>query len=110
MKNSFYSALLNCMKNPVLVADTNHIVIYMNTAAIKHYEEGEKLLGSNLLACHNEDSQKMMIDILAEMQVGLDEKLITDNKKYRIFMRAVRDDTGKLIGYFERYEPPRTAQ
>ena len=106
MKNEFYKALLNSMKNPVLVADTNHIVLYMNTAAIKHYEEGKKLLGNNLLECHNEESQKMMIDILAEMENGLEEKLITDNEKFRIYMRAVRDDNGKLIGYYERYEPP----
>lgn len=105
-KIEFYEALLNSMKNPVLVADTNHIVKYMNKPAINHYEEGEDLMGSNLLLCHNEESQKMMIDILTEMQNGLDEKLITDNEKYRIYMRAVRNDRGELTGYFERYEPP----
>ena len=78
----------------------------MNNAAIAHYSEGEKLLKTNLLKCHNEESQKMMIEILAEMKDGLEERLITDNVKYRIFMRAVRDGSGKLIGYFERYEPP----
>jgi len=41
------------------------------------------------------------------MKQGLDEELITDNKKYRIYMRAVRSETGTLIGYYERYEPPR---
>ncbi len=106
MKNEFYEALLNSMKNPVLVADTDHIVQYMNKPAINHYEEGEDLLGSNLLLCHNEESQKMMVEILAEMHNGLDERLITDNEKYRIYMRSVRDKNGKLIGYFERYEPP----
>ncbi len=96
--------LLNSIKDPFLFADSNHIVQYMNKAAIAHYEEGESLLQSNLLKCHNEESQKMMIDILAEMQNGLDEKLITDNEKYRIFMRAVRDGQGNLLEYFERYE------
>ena len=106
MKKSFYESLLNSVKDPILVADTNHIVRYMNKAAIAHYSEGEKLLKTNLLKCHNEESQKMMIEILDEMQNELEEKLITDNEKHRIFMRAVRDDSGKLIGYFERYEPP----
>ncbi len=78
----------------------------MNTVAIGHYEEGEDLLQSNLLKCHNEESQEMMIDILSEMKNGLDEKLIIDNEKHRIFMRAVRDGKDNLIGYFERYEPP----
>lgn len=106
MNKTFLEALLNSVKDPILVADTNHIVQYMNKAAIAHYSEGEKLLNSNLLECHNEDSRKMMIEILSEMQDGLEEKLITDNEKYRIFMRAVKDEEGKLIGYFERYEKP----
>jgi len=106
MKIEFYESLLNSIKDPILVADVNHNVQYMNKAAIEHYEEGGKLLGSNLFLCHNEESQKMMINILAEIQNGLEEKLITDNEKWRVFMRAVRDGKGKLIGYFERYEPP----
>ena len=106
MKNTFYESLLNSIKDPILFADTNHIVQYMNKAAISYYEEGEKLLQSNLLECHNEESQKMMIEILVELQNGLDEKLITDNEKYRIFMRSVRNNNGKLLGYFERYELP----
>ncbi len=106
MNNSFYKPLLNSIKDPILFADTNHIVQYMNRPAISHYEEGEGLLQSNLLDCHNEESQRMMIKILAEMQNGLEEKLITDDEKHRIFMRSVRDENGNLLGYFERYEPP----
>lgn len=107
MEKTFLKNLLDSIKDPLLVADTNHIVQYMNKAAIAHYSEGQKLLKTNLLKCHNEESQKMMIEILYKLQNGLEEKLITDNEKYRIFMRAVRDDRGKLIGYFERYEPPK---
>ncbi len=107
MNNTFYKSLLNSIKEPILVADTNHIVQYMNKAAIEHFEDGKKLLQSNLLDCHNEESQRMMIKILAEMQIGLEEKLITDDEKHRIFMRSVRENNGNLLGYFERYEPPR---
>ena len=69
MNKEFYKNLLNSMKNPVLVADKKHIVIYMNKAAIEHFEEGEDLIGSNLLLCHNEESQKMMIEILPELDL-----------------------------------------
>lgn len=106
MNKSSLDALLNSIKDPILFADTNHIVRYMNKAAIKHYEEGEQLLQSNLLKCHNGESQKMMIEILAEMQNELKEKLITDNEKHRIFMRSMRNNNGELLGYFERYEKP----
>lgn len=106
MDKTFLLSLLNSIKDPILFADTNHIVQYMNKAGIEYYEEGESLLQSNLLKCHNEESQKMMIDILELMRNGLEEKLITDNEKYRIFMRSVRNDEGELLGYFERYEKP----
>jgi DUF438 domain-containing protein len=101
------AAILDSLKDPVLFADTEHVTRYMNKAAIAHYEEGESLMGRSLLDCHNERSQQMMIEILAAMHDGLDEQLITDNEEDRIFMRVVRDADGQVLGYYERYEPPR---
>lgn len=100
------SNILDSLKNPLLMADTEHKIIYMNKAAVAHYEEGEKLLGTSLLDCHNERSNKMIVEIMAEMKGGLEERLITDDEKHRIYMRAVRDAEGRLLGYYERYEPP----
>ena len=105
---TWMAAILDSLKDPVLVADTEHVTRYMNKAAIVHYEEGETLIGRSLLDCHNEQSQQMMIEILAAMQnEGITEQLITDNEKHRIFMRVVRDADGQVLGYYERYEPPR---
>ncbi|HSJ55215.1 MAG TPA: PAS domain-containing protein [Anaerolineae bacterium] len=104
----FLAAILDSLKDPVLVADPQHVTRYMNRAAIAYYKEGESLLGRSLLDCHHADSQRMMVDILAAMQSddGLDEQLITDNEKHRIYMRAVRDRAGQVIGYYERYAAP----
>jgi len=99
-------ALLDSVRDPILFADCEHRVRYMNPAAAKHYTEGYGLLGSDLLDCHNEESQQMMVAILGKMRQGLEEELITDNEKQRIYMRAVRDEGGELFGYFERYEDP----
>ncbi len=102
------AAILDSLKDPILLADTEHVTRYMNKAAIEHYEAGESLIGRSLLDCHNERSQQMMIEILAAMQAeGLEEHLITDDEEHRIFMRAVRSPDGKVLGYYERYEPPR---
>jgi len=102
------ATILDSLKNPILVADTQHITRYMNKAAIAHYKEGEALMGRSVLDCHNADSQQMMVDILAAMQnEGIEEQLITDNDKHRVYMRAVRDENGRVLGYYERYEPPR---
>ena len=100
------AAILDSLKAPVLFADTEHITRYMNKAAIAHYSEGESLLGRSLLDCHNEQSQRQIIEILAAMQAGEEERLITDNEEHRIYMRAVRGADGQVLGYYERYEPP----
>ena len=101
------AAILDSLKDPILFADTEHMTRYMNKAAIAYYEEGASLIGRSLLDCHNEQSQKMMSDILAAMQAeGIEEQLTTDNEKHRIYMRAVRDPGGRVQGYYERYEPP----
>ncbi|MDY6912107.1 MAG: PAS domain-containing protein [Chloroflexota bacterium] len=102
------AALLDSLKNPVVFADTHHTIIYMNEAAKKRYADrgGAKLLGQSLLDCHNEQSRQTIIDILIAMAAGETERLITDSQKHQAYMRAVRDSEGKLLGYYERYEPP----
>ncbi len=100
------SAILDSLKEPILFADTQHVTRYMNRAAISFYEGGESLIGRSLLDCHNERSQKLMIEILASMRQGEEERLITDNEEHRIYMRAVRSEGSDLLGYYERYEPP----
>ena len=89
-----------------MFVDTEHVIRYMNTAAVAHFDDGEALLGTSLLDCHNKRSRKVILETLAAMREGEDERLISDNEKHRIYMRAVRDAAGKVIGYYERYAPP----
>jgi hypothetical protein len=99
------AAMLDSLKGPVLFADRQHVIRYMNRAAVAHYSEGEALLGTSLLDCHNEASQKMIAEVLVALEAGEQERLITDKPDQRIYMRAVRDGDGRLLGYCERYEP-----
>jgi len=98
--------VLDSFTDPVLVADTEHTVVYMNRAAVGHYSEGAALMGTSLLDCHNEHSQEVMIEVLAALQAGEEERLVFEDKKERIYMRAVLDESGDLVGYYERYERP----
>jgi PAS domain-containing protein len=106
VRKMLLAAILDSLKEPILVADTEHVIRYLNKAASDFYEEGESLIGSSLLDCHNERSQQMMVEILAEMHEGLTERLITDNEEHRIYMRVVRGPDGEVLGYYERYAPP----
>ncbi len=106
MRNTrLHSQILDSLVEPVLVGDAEHKVIYMNAAAASHYTGGESLMGTSLLDCHNENSQKVMIEVLAALQAGEEERIILDRPDKRIYMRAIRDESGKLVGYYERYAP-----
>ncbi|MDY7108091.1 MAG: PAS domain-containing protein [Planctomycetota bacterium] len=105
------ASFMDSLKDPFLFADTEHVIRYMNRAAIDHYEEGEALIGRSLLDCHNPESCRIIGETLAAMRAdGLDERLITDNETHRIYMRAVRDAAGNVLGYYERYEPPAASE
>ena len=102
----FLATLLDSLRDPFLFVDAGHVIRYMNKAAVEHYKEGAALLGRSIFACHNAASQGQMVEIVAAFEAGEQERLITNNAKHRIFMRAVRDSGGQLLGYYERYEPP----
>ncbi len=106
LPNDFHSILLNSLKDAFVFVDTEHVIQYMNSAAVLRYKEGESLLGRSIFSCHNSASKDMMIEIFEKMKSGLEEEIITDNEKHRICMRAVRDHNGNLLGYYERFEPP----
>ena len=103
---STMAAILDSLKSPIMFVDTGHAILYMNKAAVAHFDRGKALLGTSLLDCHNENSCEIILETLEAMRRGQDERLITDNEKHRIYMRAVRDASGSVIGYYERYAPP----
>ena len=54
----YFKSIVELDEAAVVLCDVNHKIIYMNPAAIKRYAKrgGAKLLGRNLLDCHNENS------------------------------------------------------
>jgi DUF438 domain-containing protein len=100
------AAVLDSLKDPLMFVDTSHTIRYMNKAAIDHFDAGEALLGTSLMDCHNEQSRKIIIEVMAAFESGENERLISDTDKHRIHMRVVRDPDGKVLGYYERYAPP----
>ena len=103
------SAFLDSLAHMFVFVDRDHVIRYMNRVAVERMEEGEALIGRSIFDCHNEESCRMIHEVFAALEAGEDERLITDDEKQRIYMRAVRDPAGRLLGYYERYEPPRGA-
>jgi DUF438 domain-containing protein len=100
------SALLDSLKHPFVFVDTRHVIRHMNKAALDRYKGRPAQVGRSIFDCHNENSNRVILDVFECLRRGEDEKVITDNEHQRVFMRAVRDGAGNLIGYYERFEPP----
>jgi hypothetical protein len=78
----------------------------MNPAACVqlHKYGGGELIGKSLFDCHNQTSYRTIREVWVRMQDGLDEECISTKDGKRTYMRAVRDEEGRLLGYYERYE------
>ncbi len=98
-------AFVESLKDPFVFADTAHVIRYMNKAAIAHYDDGAALIGRSLFDCHNDKSRRIIEETLEAFHAGEEERLITVDDDRLIYMRVVRDGDGKVMGYYERYEP-----
>jgi DUF438 domain-containing protein len=99
--------ILDSIKYPVVYVDNEHIIRYINRPAELHYsKKWGDITGKSIFHCHNERSSGIIREVYREMINGVDERMITDNERHRVYMRAVRDEEGGLLGYIERYEPP----
>ncbi len=108
--SKFFKAILEEDHAPIVVCDLNHIIIYMNKAAIKNYKKsgGAALLGTSLLTCHNEESKEKILNVFSYF-----ENDVTHNRIHTVYnakrnrdeyMCALREDDGTLIGYYEKHE------
>ncbi len=104
----FLPAILESLVEPIVFVDTGHIIRFVNQAARKKYAKRVKgsLVGMSIFGCHKEKSNTIIRKILEQMQnEGLDEQFLHNNKiGQKIYMRAVRDSSGNLLGYYERFE------
>ncbi len=106
----FFQSVLDRDRAPVVICDLTHTVIYMNPAAIEHYRRqgGETLLGRSLLYCHSPRSAEMIRRVVAWFAENREHNMLytfrnpEENKD--VYMVALRDGDGRLIGYYEKHE------
>jgi DUF438 domain-containing protein len=100
--------ILDALPFPIVFVDTTHNIRFMNKRARFHYyeERGYRdLIGKSLFECHKEKSKERIIEIVETLKNhGRDSFLAVNATNERIYVTPVRDDSGELIGYFERFE------
>ena len=108
--NAYFKSIIDQDRESVVICDLNHIIIYMNSAAVVDYGKygGAALLGKSLLACHNPHSVEAIRKVVDWFAADKSHNLIFthyDAKHDRdVYMVALRADDGTLIGYYEKHE------
>ena len=106
----FFKSIIDQDKEPVVICDLDHKIIYMNAAACDHYDKfgGAKLLGQSVLDCHNPRSVEMINKVVdwfkADKAHNSVHTYYSKSKNMDIYMIALRDEQGELIGYYEKHE------
>lgn len=94
----------------VVICNLEHEIIYMNPAAKTRYAKqgGAALVGSSLLECHNTQSREQIQQVMSWFQESTDHNRIytfhNEKENKDVYMVALRDQNGSLIGYYEKHE------
>lgn len=104
--NDLFKSVLEQDEAPVVICDTEHTVVYMNPAAIKRYHVD--ITGKSIKNCHNADSNEKIDRVIEWFLKSKDNNKIftsrNDKENKDVYMVALRDDGGRLIGYYEKHE------
>ena len=110
MLNQLLKSVLDQDRAPVVICDLTHTIVYMNPAADVNYvkDGGHDLVGKSLLDCHNEHAQAVIKRIVAWFAEDTANNMIytfrNEKSNKDVYMVALRDEEGKLIGYYEKHE------
>ena len=107
---NYFKSIIDNDKNAVVICDLTHRIIYMNPAAVKRYEKrgGAALIGENLLNCHNPRSINLIEKTLMWFRENKENNIVftsyNEKENKDVYMVALRDESGDLIGYYEKHE------
>ncbi|MBO4897349.1 MAG: PAS domain-containing protein [Clostridia bacterium] len=106
MLNTMFKSIIEGDLSPIVVCDTNSKIVYMNPSAKARYHAD--LTGKSLKECHNEKSNEMIEKVLLWFKKSKDNNKIftfrNEKENKDVYMVALRDDDGNLIGYYEKHE------
>lgn len=101
--------ILDSYPYPIVFVDDTYTIRFLNRYAEYHYyqERGYgPLLGKSIFDCHDQESSKQRIRAAFEKMKkdGKEIFLKVNARNQRLYMQPVRDESGRLIGFFERFE------
>lgn len=108
--NSLFKSVLEQDRAAVVLCDLNHTIVYMNPAGVKNYQNygGAALMGKCLMNCHNPHSREAIEKVVKWFASDKSHNLVFTHHNPKqnkdVYMVALRDESGELIGYYEKHE------
>ena len=108
MKNmeQLFKSILDQDLAPIVVCDMNSIIVYMNPSAITRYKKD--LTGKSLRNCHPASANEQIDEVLEWFGKNRENNIVytfrNDDENKDVYMVALRDNDGNLIGYYEKHE------
>lgn len=108
--SKYFKSIIEQDRCAVVICNLENEIIYMNPSAIARYQKrgGAALIGKNLLDCHNPKSSEMIKKVVLWFAKSKENNIVytTHNEKENkdVYMVALRDEDGTLIGYYEKHE------
>lgn len=106
----YFKSIIDQDKCAVVICNLAHEIIYMNPAAVERYAKrgGAALVGQSLLDCHNAQSGEMIRKVAKWFGESREHNIIYTSRNEKenkdVYMVALRDEDGALIGYYEKHE------
>ena len=108
--NAFFKSIVDQDRESIVICNLKHEIIYMNPAAVSDYHKwgGAALVGRSLLHCHNPHSAQTIQQVVDWFTASPEHNLIytyhDEKHKRDVYMVALRDADGQLIGYYEKHD------
>lgn len=106
----YFKSVLEADRAAVVLCNLKNEIVYMNPAAAKRYQGagGYELVGKSLFACHNMASKAIIEKVVNWFQEDVSHNYIytffNEKENKDVYMVALRNDAGELIGYYEKHE------
>ena len=103
---ALFESVLAADTAPVVLCDTASVIVYMNPAAMARYH-GD-LTGKSIKDCHPAAANEKIDRVLAYFEKSPENNRVytyrNEKENKDVYMIALRDGTGALIGYYEKHE------
>lgn len=104
----YFKSIVEQDRSDVVICNLSHEIIYMNKSARERYKKHGELVGNSIFDCHNAESNAKICEVVEWFAKSPDNNLVftyhNDRENKDVYMVALRDENGELIGYYEKHE------